>query len=202
MRKTAYILDQLFSTLYVGGVKPTLDYELEVRLLVSWLVSGQKPSLSKEEVCKLSFKAKNYMLGSDWRFYRRVSSVKDKRFVKVPFIAERPGILAEVHDGHGHFGVHSTWSILYRNYWWPNVFEQMKAFLKTCHPGIFKQFAIDYVGPLPLSKSGCKYALVCIEMFTRWPLAVANKKADAVTAATFLHKEVFTRSLPSDQSLF
>ncbi|CEP10311.1 hypothetical protein, partial, partial [Parasitella parasitica] len=33
-------------------------------------------------------------------------------------------------------------------------------------------------------------------MFTRWPLAVATRKADAITAATFLYEEVFTKFGP------
>ncbi|KAG1067753.1 hypothetical protein G6F42_026464 [Rhizopus arrhizus] len=33
-------------------------------------------------------------------------------------------------------------------------------------------------------------------MFTRWPMAVATKKADAITAATFLYEEVFTKFGP------
>lgn len=59
--------------------------------------------------------------------------------------------------------------------------------------GIFKQFSIDYVGRLPITDTGCKYILVCTEMFTRWPMAVATKHANAITAATFLYEEVFTK---------
>lgn len=33
-------------------------------------------------------------------------------------------------------------------------------------------------------------------MFTRWPLAVATKETDAITAATFLYEEVFTKFGP------
>lgn len=56
------------------------------------------------------------------------------QYVKVPFISERHGILIEFHDGHDHFGFHSTWSILYRNYWWPSIFDEMKDFLHySCH---------------------------------------------------------------------
>lgn len=34
-------------------------------------------------------------------------------------------------------------------------------------PSLFSQYSIDYVGPLRTSNSGCKYILVCVEMFTR-----------------------------------
>lgn len=56
---------------------------------------------------------------------------------------------------------------------------------------VFQQWAIDYVGPFPESKHGSKYILVCMDTFSRFPLAVPTKRADAITAATFLYEYVF-----------
>jgi hypothetical protein len=95
----------------------------------------------------------------------------------------------------------------------------MKKFIRSCHPcqiyapapylkspvdgrnrnvfELFKQFATDYVGPLPVASSGAnKYILVGMEMFSRWPMAVPCKRADAMTAATFLYEEIFTKFGP------
>lgn len=59
---------------------------------------------------------------------------------------------------------------------------------------MFKQFAIDFVGPLSVANSGARYILVGMEMFSRWPLAISYKKADAITATTFLYdEEIFTK---------
>lgn len=59
---------------------------------------------------------------------------------------------------------------------------------------LFKQFAIDFVGPLSVANSGARYILVGMEMFSRWPLAISYKKADAITATTFLYdEEIFTK---------
>jgi hypothetical protein len=91
--------------------------------------------------------------------------------------------------------------------------EDMKSFIQGCHVcqiyavaplhpspyqgrsanvlDIFQQFSIDYVGPLPVTKSGSKNILAGVEMFTRWPMAAPTKKADAITAATFLYQQVF-----------
>lgn len=56
---------------------------------------------------------------------------------------------------------------------------------------VFQQWAIDFVGPFPTSKSGSKFILVCMDTFSRFPLAVPTKRADAITAATFLYENVF-----------
>lgn len=213
------MLEQLFSALLIVNLlNSTLDYEEDLKQVYRCLTRTLDIDTPAHEMRKLEVKSMKYMLGEDQHLYRLVGSVAYQRYVKIPFQSEKPGILTEVHDGHGHFGINSTWSILYRNYWWPGVYDAMKLYLQSCHEcqlfspapyqrnphlgssqnilGIFKQFAIDFGGPLPVSTSGCKYILVCTEMFTRWPMAVATKKADAITAATFLYEEVFTKFGP------
>ncbi|KAG2198945.1 hypothetical protein INT46_006337, partial [Mucor plumbeus] len=213
------ILEQLFSAMVILENYEKLDYEPELKEIYACLARVGSVELNFKDIRSLELKATKYMVGNNCHIYRQIGSKKNpRRYVKIPFISERHGILTEVHDGHGHFGVHSTRSILYRNYWWPRVYDEMKNFLRSCHAcqlfspaphmrslhngktqnvlGIFQQFSIDYVGPLPESKLGSKYVLVCTEMFTRWPMAVATKKADAITAATFLYEEVFTKFGP------
>ncbi|KAG2210121.1 hypothetical protein INT46_010326 [Mucor plumbeus] len=163
------ILEQLFSAMVILETCKTLDYESEMKEIYACLT----------RVGPLEMTPKNF---------RRLESTAKKYMVGIPFISERHGILIEFHDGHDHFGFHSTWSILYRNYWWPSIFDEMKDFLHySCH--VCQLFSpAPHIRPLPESKLGSKYVLVCTEMFTCWPMAVATKKSDAITAATFLHK--------------
>lgn len=138
--------------------------------------------------------------------YRRLG----QRFVLVPTITDRTKVLEEVHDGHGHFGIHATWARLYKDYWWPNCFNDVYQFVNTCKPCqlysptiknpavdrvhinyIFEQFALDFVGPLPISKNGNMHILVAVEAFTRWPIALATPNTEAKTVANFLYKHIF-----------
>lgn len=138
--------------------------------------------------------------------YRKVG----QRLVCVPCIEERPKILTEVHDGHGHFGINATWARLYKDYWWPKCYEEVHNYIKTCrecqlysspikNPAsdrvpinyIFEQFSLDFVGPLPTSKYGNLHILVAVEAFTRWPIAIATKNTEAKTVANFLYKHIF-----------
>ncbi|KAG1135221.1 hypothetical protein G6F37_013275 [Rhizopus arrhizus] len=97
-----------------------------------------------------------------------------RRYLLVPHISERIGILKEVHDGHGHYEIHATWARLYSHYWWPNAYENMKKYVGSCDAcqlfsniqdknppirqvktvNLFEQFSIDYVGPFPTSSKG------------------------------------------------
>ena len=58
--------------------------------------------------------------------------------------------------------------------------------------GLFEMWGFDFVGPISPSRSGNTYILVAIEYFTRWPIAIATKSADAKTVALFLYEQIFT----------
>ncbi|CEP10491.1 hypothetical protein, partial, partial [Parasitella parasitica] len=180
-------------------------YERElIELYVYW----RDPLHHQDCDLKTKRKALRYRVLEN-HLYRRAG----QRWLKVPFLDERKQVLIELHDGHGHFGQQATWARVYKDYWWPGVYEQVREFVKTCQPcqlfgdkyntnpprrnvvqglKLFEQFSIDFVGPFPESKAGNRYLLVASEGFTRWPVAVPSKAADADTVAAFLYKHVFT----------
>jgi hypothetical protein len=145
------------------------------------------------------------------RLHKRIG----QRLVFVPPLDERDAAIEHIHDGHGHFGVQSTWSRLYLNYWWPSSYSDVKKHLGACIPcaifspvakqrslghvpisGLFHRFSIDYIGPFPTSSNGNKYILLAVEAFTRYPIAIATPTNDALTAATFLYVHIFSHFGP------
>lgn len=138
--------------------------------------------------------------------YRKVG----QRFLPIPLFSERKAILIEIHDGHTHFGFNASWSRLYHEYWWPNSYEDLKAYIKSCrecqlfsspisNPAsnrvliryLFEQFSLDFVGPLPVYKNGNIDILVAVESFTKWPIAVPRTNTDAKTVANFVYTQIF-----------
>ena len=134
-----------------------------------------------------------------------------ENFLYVPRINERVKVLEETHNGHGHFGRDATFERIRNKYWWPNVYQSVKDYLKNCHlcqifdrakppqgpifplqiNSLFERFGLDFVGPLPMSKAGNKYLLVCTKYYTRWPIVKATKFADSDVVSKFLYEEVF-----------
>ena len=49
---------------------------------------------------------------------------------------------------------------------------------------------IDIIGPLPRSKSGNKYIVVCIDLTTKWPIAIPTKNVRADTVVKALYSNV------------
>jgi hypothetical protein len=145
------------------------------------------------------------------RLFRQIGN----RLVYVPPLDERSGVIKHLHDGHGHFGIQSTWARLYHTHWWPSAFQDVKDYIARCIPcgvyapvkkqpslghvpvsSLFQRFSIDFIGPLPTSSSGNRYILLAVEAFTRYPIAVASPKSDSITVANFLYSHIFAHYGP------
>jgi hypothetical protein len=94
-------LEALFPAWMSNGT--TATYEPELQKIIETLNADD--STRAEDYLKMY---KKHLL-FEGRLYRYVG---DRRVV-IPPIEERKGILQEVHDGHGHFGVEATWVRLY-----------------------------------------------------------------------------------------
>ncbi|CEP17868.1 hypothetical protein [Parasitella parasitica] len=101
-------------------------------------------------------------------------------------------------------------SRLYYDYWWPRSYIELREHVNSCTPCqlyapaqpntttisvptryLFEKFALDFVGPLPVTKSGNVYVLVAVEMFTRWPIVLATKTTEAKVVSSFLYCQIF-----------
>jgi hypothetical protein len=97
-------------------------------------------------------------------------------------------------------------------YYWPQMFEDIKEYVSSCdicqrrgrykrteplHPipvgEPFYQIGIDYVGPLPLTKTGNKYIIVAMDYLTKWPEAKPTKEATAETTVQFIYEDIICR---------
>ncbi len=108
--------------------------------------------------------------------------------VVVPIVF-RKKLMKQSHN-LGHYAAAATYDVLRKNWWWPNMFADIKKFCdecKTCEhtkkpigkvpmekdwPKFFNQrVAIDPCGPFPVTKRGNKYLIVAVECFSKWPCA-------------------------------
>ena len=107
--------------------------------------------------------------------------------------AERDRIVTQLHAdavSGNHYGQTATIRKVSDRFWWRNVAEDTRAFVRTCavcqkanpsnkapsaslHPvpvaDLFHRWGIDLVGPLKETKNGNKYIVVATEYLTRWP---------------------------------
>jgi hypothetical protein len=126
---------------------------------------------------------------------------------------ERADTLKRFHDNLGHLAAESILDLVVRRYYWPNLAEELKSYCKSCSvcqlsrsrggapkPAIqpippvalpFERLGLDFLSNLPLSKSGNRHCLTCIDYATRWAWAVPVAHMDSKTVIYFLYHYIF-----------
>ena len=123
--------------------------------------------------------------------------------------------LSECHDDpiSAHLGVFKTLNRLREIYYWPDMRHDVIRFVNACktcaqvktssqaksgrmgqrknvaYP--FQMLAIDFLGPLPRTRSGNLYILVVTDCFTKFVFLKALSKAATKAVCKFLEEEIF-----------
>ena len=116
------------------------------------------------------------------------------------------------HPTGAHLGVDKTFDKIRNQYYWPQMFENIKDYIKSCDrcqrrgkhriPGLlhpipvdkpFSRIGIDVVGPLPITAKGNRYIIVATDYFTKWPEAEAVSEATGSRVAEFIYQVIICR---------
>ena len=111
-----------------------------------------------------------------------------------------------------HLGIDAVFEKVKERYYWPQMFDDIKDYVKTCdvcqrrgppvrkEPLIplevkepFYQIGIDVKGPLTRASTGNRYIIVAMDYFTKWPEARAVENMKAETIAKFIFEEIICR---------
>jgi len=141
----------------------------------------------------------------DGRLYRKVN----KYFVPYISTTFRRDFVEYYHRHYGHFSAPALNGVIQFRGWWPKMQRDVAEYAKRCRqcqlaqqPKVrnelpftqarlgarpFEKWAIDFVGPLPLSADDHKqWILTAIDFATSWPVAKAVKDATDEAVADFL----------------
>ena len=110
------------------------------------------------------------------------------------------------HPTGAHLGVNKVFEKVSDKYYWPQMFENVKDYIRSCdscqrrgkyripgplHPipvgELFSKIRIDIVGPLPITAKGNRYIVVATDYFTKWPEAEAISEATGKRVAEFIY---------------
>jgi hypothetical protein len=135
----------------------------------------------------------NYVLQNHILFVKKESKWK----VYLPKTMENI-VLLQFHDFWGHFGVHKTWKLISKYFYFPSLRNKVKAYVKTCEicqrtkwscqansvdfraiiPNKpFELCSVDIFGPLPPSTANTKYILLILDVFTKYVKFYAMRNA-------------------------
>lgn len=142
--------------------------------------------------------------------------IQDNKGDKKIYIPEnwRLEIIRAYHDEEtaAHAGFFKTYNRIKKLFYWPNQKADISEHIrkcavclgikptnkrqetpippKACPNQAFQQISIDFVGPLPRTKTGHTCIIVAIDYFSKFTIAQALRQATAETAITFLANEI------------
>ena len=160
-------------------------------------------STSSEEVIRLSQKASRFFINNN-KLYKRDPQ---GRHLRVITKEDRISVLTQVHDGLGHKGFHPCRSILSSRFWWPNIMEDLKWFLRTCQkcqerntfklhiPPIIPEpatlFARMHLDTMFMPKArGFRYIIHGVCSISGWPEAKALARENEKSIGEFIFNNI------------
>ena len=127
----------------------------------------------------------------------------------------REDIILSYHDGNAHLGFDKTYSAIRSKYYWPKMYSDIDAHVKTCNTcqkskrnygsdkapltpmpipsQPFSRLHMDIMGPLTTSSEGHKYILLVVCAFTGWCECFPLKTQESSVIAQILFAEIFCR---------
>lgn len=181
-------------------------------LIAHFLVSDSWPENLPESVLDLCKKeAKNFRLLNN-NHLELVRVTDDGPINYLPF-DQRTQTIKQFHDTLGHMGLDSILPLIRRRFWFPKLKDAVKKFIRECQicqrnradsssasptplrpippSGMpFERWGMDFVGPLPESKSGNKYIVTAIDYATRWVVAKAYPDKSAASVMNFFYNHI------------
>jgi hypothetical protein len=132
--------------------------------------------------------------------------------------SETPRVIEEFHEGvcGGHHAWRATtYKILRAGYYWPKLFSDVNAKVRTCNPcqifagkqklpalplvpvkaeAPFQQWGLDFIGEInPHSSAQHKWILTTTDYFTKWVEAIPTKRATDSVVIDFLENNILSR---------
>lgn len=172
---------------------------------LSWLQhgAGGAGDLSRSERSRLAHRAKLYL----WQDGKVLRRMPDGSTRLVPPVVDRVGIITQVHQQAGHFGVRRTGHLVAASHWWRSLHADVAAVLRSCavcdrvraafntqqaelHPlpvePMFYRWGVDLAGEFPVTQRGNKWVMVAVEHFSKHiELIPMRDKTAAEAAAAF-----------------
>ena len=222
-------LNSLATTDLVQAQKTCPDFQH----IYAYLSSGTLPD-NQKEATKIVAESDQYIIDNDVLYHiytprtRKVpAQTRCIRQLALPTNLRHEALVA-YHDsllGGGHVGFEKTYMSILGKFFWKRMYREILEYVKSCdtcqkikrHPHFkpapltslpitqpFDRLHVDILGPLHQAADKSQYLLICVDAFTKWPLAFPLQTQDSKSIVDTLYKEVFTvygfpRTIVSDR---
>ena len=190
--------------------KELQDLDSDIAIVKGWLLAENAPDIPPKDcspVLSALYKVLDALFLQNGVLYHKWTDntgIERSQIVIPKFFSKR--IIHQVHTLIGHFGIHKTFDLLQKRFYWPGFHNDVENFCKSCEicltnkvvprprkplkpidvqPIPFHMVGIDIVGPLKTTKHGNRYILSVIDYYTKYAEAEAlpNQLAETVVRA-------------------
>ena len=180
--------------------------------IIDYLKTDKMPDRCQDQALRKSFirKTKNFFLHDGDRLWKIESNGKIPRLV-ITDVNRRSALIAEAHNDVGHRGRDATYKTLSERFFWPNMYDEIAYFVRSCNicqlrsksrpivafsptwsSGILRRFDLDTIH-MPDGFGGMKFLLQATDPSISWVEARAARRASSEAWAKFLYEEVYCR---------
>ena len=181
--------------------------------LLQYLTDFTIPDHLNEQQRKTLIRKSKYFAAINGHLYKK-NKKEPNRPLRVARRNEVDTILYNMHSDPlaGHFGLEETFRRIAIRYYWPQYYDDVRNYVRTCnecqrrgtarrneplHPikvgQPFDRIGMDIVGPLPMTKKGNLYIVVATDYLTKWPEARALINAKASSVVPFFYEDIICR---------
>lgn len=192
------------------GVKAEESPELWQEIF-EYLTTDKLPSRCRDVALKKSFVRRTQLFFiHDDRIWKHERMGTLPRLV-ITDLAKRGDLIAQAHNEVGHRGRDATYKTLSERFYWPNLYDSVAYFVRSCYvcqlrskskpivpfsptwnSAILRRFDLDTVH-MESGYGGKNYLLQAIEPSINWPEARAAAKNDSETWARFIYEDIICR---------
>ncbi len=193
------------------------DLDSDILIVKDWLRKNQKPDKLQQDDsdCLRSFYRVFDTLCFDGNLLCKKwidnTGVEKIQIVIPQFLTSK--ILKEVHESIGHFGVHKTFDMIQRRFYWPAFHKAVEDYCSSCElcaknkiiptprrpmkpievkSQPFYMVGVDIIGPLKTTRQGNRYILSVIDYYTKYAEAEPLPNQEAATVVKVL-EQIFSR---------
>ena len=193
------------------GVKDKDSPEMWTEI-ITYLKNDTMPTRCSDPVERKAFirQTKNFFLQDGDRLWKYEFKGKLPRLVIID-VNRRSTLIAEAHNDVGHRGRDATYKTLSERFYWPNLYDQVAYFVRSCNifqlrsksrpmvafsptwsTGILRRFDLDTIH-MPDGFGGHKFLLQATDPAMSWVEARSVPKNSSENWAKFLYEDVYAR---------
>lgn len=176
---------------------------------------SKPPSEVPDDLKAIINKNRNQFVVREGKVFKKIKINGSETEVRFCSFANRADLVNRFHEGYGHAGQVTVYSLIKKRWWWPGISTDVSQWLSNCKecqlasnsnksrhrapmipldvPPAFGRWHLDFIGELPTTVNGNKWLLTAVDYSTNWPIARAVPEATAEAVADFIYEEIVMR---------